>query len=117
MAANNTVDAVRAAEFWLYFPNQRLQQHLEQYEVPLMYFYYTAPQEANTWVNIDSVMQLKLEASAKHVSQFEPSVKKYRPDWDPKDLAKMQKELTGMQTKKDGHYVEVFRKAAGFNQE
>ena len=25
MAAFNTIDAVRAAEFWLYFPNQRLQ--------------------------------------------------------------------------------------------
>jgi hypothetical protein len=24
MAAFNTIDAVRAAEFWLYFPNQRL---------------------------------------------------------------------------------------------
>ena len=23
MAASNTIDAVRAAEFWLYFPNQR----------------------------------------------------------------------------------------------
>jgi LmbE family N-acetylglucosaminyl deacetylase len=117
MAANNTVDAVRAAEFWLYFPNQRLEQHLEPYLVPLMYFYYTSPQEANTWVNIDSVMQLKLEAGSKHVSQFEPAVNKYRPDWDPADLAKLEKELTNEQPKKNGHYVEVFRKATGFNQE
>ena len=28
MAAFNTIDAVRAAEFWLYFPNQRLQKGL-----------------------------------------------------------------------------------------
>ncbi|MGO8785936.1 MAG: PIG-L deacetylase family protein [Terriglobia bacterium] len=117
MAANNTVDAVRAAEFWLYFPNQRLQQHLEAYLVPLMYFYYTTPQEANTWVNIDSVMQLKLEAGAKHVSQFDPALTKYRPDWDPSDLAKFKKELTDQQPKKDGHNVEVFRKSTGFNQE
>jgi len=39
MAAFNTIDAVRAAEFWLYFPNQRLQQHLEPYRVPLMFFF------------------------------------------------------------------------------
>jgi len=117
MAANNTVDAVRAAEFWLYFPNQRLEQHLEPYLVPLMYFYYTTPQEANTWVNIDSVMRLKLQAASKHVSQFEPAITKYRPDWDPADWAKQEGQLSRLQPKKDGHYVEVFRKATGFNQE
>src|SRR6267143_866882 len=46
MAAFNTIDAVRAAEFWLYFPNQRLQQGLEPYRVPAMYFFYPAPQDA-----------------------------------------------------------------------
>jgi len=117
MAANNTVDAVRAAEFWLYFPNQRLELHLEPYRVPLMYFYYTAPQEANTWVNIDAVMKLKLEAAAKHVSQFEPAITKYRPDWDPADWAKLEEYLSSRQPKKDGHYVESFRKATGFHQD
>ena len=117
MAANNTVDAVRAAEFWLYFPNQRLEQHLEPYLVPLMYFYYTTAQEANTWVNIDTVMPLKLEAGSKHVSQFEPAIIKYRPDWDPADWAKAKKEITSRQPQKDGHYMEPFRKARGFNQE
>ena len=116
MAALNTLDAVLAAGFWLYFPNQRLEQHLEPYAVPMMYFYYTAPQEANYWVNIDSVTQLKLEAATKHVSQFEPSVHKYRPDWDPSDLAGVEKELMSQQPKKDGHYVEAFRRAASFNQ-
>ena len=116
MAALNTLDAVRAAEFWLYFPNQRLEQHLEPYAVPMMYFYYTTPQEANYWVNIDSVAQLKLEAASKHVSQFEPSIHKYRPDWDPSDLAGVEKELMSQQPKKDGHYVEAFRRATGFNE-
>jgi len=117
MAANNTVDAVRAAEFWLYFPNQRLEQHLEPYLVPEMYFYYTTAQEANTWVNIDAVMPLKLEAGSKHVSQFEPAIIKYRPDWDPADWAKTKDEMIRRQPQKDGHYVEPFRKATGFNQE
>ena len=116
MAALNTLDAVRAAEFWLYFPNQRLEQHLEPYAVPMTYFYYTAPQEANYWVNIDSVAQLKLEAATKHVSQFEPSIHKYRPDWDPSDLAGLEKELLSQQPKKDGHYVEAYRRAASFNE-
>lgn len=117
MAALNTIDAVRAAEFWLYFPNQLLEQHLQQYEVPLIYFYYTAPQDTNYQVNIDSVMKLKLAAAMKHVSQFEPAIHHYRPDWDPAGEAKAEAELKKEQPKKDGHYVENFRKATGFNQE
>jgi len=116
MAAFNTIDAVRAAEFWLYFPNQRLQQHLEPYRVPLMFFFYPALQEANYYVNIDSVADLKLEAATKHVSQFEPSIHKYRSDWDPADLARAKEELKQEQPRKDGHYVEPFRRAKGFVQ-
>jgi len=33
-------------------------------------------QEANYYVNIDSVADLKLEAATKHVSQFEASIHK-----------------------------------------
>lgn len=117
MAALNTMDAVRAAEFWLYFPNQLLEQHLKPYRVPLMYFYYPAPQDTNYRVNIDSVMNLKLAAAMKQVSQFEPAISHYRPDWNPKDEAKTEAGLKKMQPKKDGHYVEEFRRATGFNQE
>jgi len=116
MAAFNTIDAVRAAEFWLYFPNQKLQQGLEPYRVPEMYFFYPAPQEANYFVNIDSVAELKLEAAAKQVSQFEPAVNKYRPDWTPEDLEKAKADMRQEQPRKDGHYVEAFRHATGFNQ-
>ncbi len=117
MAAFNTIDAIRAAEFWLYFPNQKLEQHLEPYQVPLTYFFYPSPRDTNYWVTIDSVMDLKLKAAAKHVSQFEPSIHKYRPDWDAADWAKVKQQLMGLQPKKDGHYVEEFRRATGFNQE
>lgn len=116
MAAFNTIDAVRAAEFWLYFPNQKLQQGLEPYQVPEMYFFYPSPQEANYFVNIDSVAELKFDALAKQVSQFEPSVHKYRADWDPKDLQAAKDEMHREQPRKDGHYVEAFRYATGFNQ-
>src|SRR3989449_6919649 len=89
MAAFNTIDAVRAAEFHLYYPEHLLLENLRQYKVPHLYFYYAAPQEANYWVNIDSVIDLKIEAAVKQVSQFEPSVNKYRPDWDPQELARV----------------------------
>ena len=116
MAAFNTIDAVRAAEFWLYFPNQKLQQGLEPYKVPEMYFFYPSPQEANYFVNIERVMDLKVEAALKQVSQFEPAINKYRTDWGPNDYAKAKEELLSEQPRKDGHYVEAFRYATGFNQ-
>src|SRR5437868_14313305 len=116
MAAFNTIDAVRAAEFWLYFPNQRLQLGLQPYKVPEMYFFYPSPQEANYFVNIDEVAELKFEAAAKQVSQFEPAVNKYRSDWEPADLAKAKEDMRNEQPKKDGHYVEAFRYATGFVQ-
>lgn len=116
MAAFNTIDAVRAAEFWLYFPNQKLQLGLQPYKVPEMYFFYPASQDANYFVNIDPVAELKFDAAAKQVSQFEPSVNKYRPDWTSEDLKKAKDEMRHEQPKKDGHYVEAFRYATGFNQ-
>jgi LmbE family N-acetylglucosaminyl deacetylase len=116
MAAFNTIDAVRAAEFWLYFPNQKLQQGLEPYKVPEMYFFYPSPQEANYLVNIDEVAELKFDAAAKQVSQFEPAVKQYRADWTAEDLKKAKDEMRREQPKKDGHYVEAFRYATAFNQ-
>lgn len=116
MAAFNTIDAVRAAEFWLYFPNQRLQKGLEPYKVPVMYFFYPSLQEANYFVNIDDVMDLKVDAALKQVSQFEPAVNKYRADWQPQDKARATEELKRQQPRKDGHYVEAFRRATEFNQ-
>jgi N-acetylglucosamine malate deacetylase 1 len=116
MAAFNTIDAVRAAEFWLYFPNQKLQQGLQPYKVPEMYFFYPSPQEANYFVNIESVADLKFDAALKQVSQFEPAVNKYRPDWDSKEYGKAKEELRAAQPRKDGHYVEAFRYTTGFNQ-
>jgi len=116
MAAFNTLDAVRAAEFWLYFPNQRLQQGLEPYRVPVVYYFYPSPQEANYWVDIDSVFDLKVDSATKQVSQFEPAVNKYRPDWDPAALARVKGEFKKQHPRKDGHYVEAFRRATEFVQ-
>ena len=117
MAANNTADAIRAAEWHLYFPNQRLHDGLQPWKVPVEAFFYVTQQDANYWVNIDDVLDVKLAAAAAHVSQFEPSISKYRPDWDPKDLEKLRQDLRARAAKKDGHYVEAFRIATGFNQQ
>ncbi|MEQ1472772.1 MAG: PIG-L deacetylase family protein [Candidatus Acidiferrum sp.] len=116
MAAFNTIDAVRAAEFWLYFPNQKLQQGLQPYKVPELYFFYPSPQEANYFVDINSVADLKFEAGAVQVSQFEPAINRYRSDWDTADKLKAKEEMRAEQPRKNGHYVEAFRYATGFVQ-
>jgi LmbE family N-acetylglucosaminyl deacetylase len=117
MAANNTIDAIRAAEWHLYFPNQRLHDGLEPWLVPQEYYFYVTQESANYWVNIDSVVEKKLDAAAAHVSQFEPSIHRYRPDWEPATLEKLKAEFRGRMLKKDGHSVEAFRVATGFNQQ
>jgi LmbE family N-acetylglucosaminyl deacetylase len=117
MSANNTVDAIRAAEWHLYFPNQLLHDHLQPWHVPIEAYFYVTPQDANYWVNIDSVLDIKLKASTAHVSQFNPSIRKYRPDWDPKDLEKTKEGLRARATKKDGHTVEAYRISGAFNQQ
>jgi LmbE family N-acetylglucosaminyl deacetylase len=117
MAANNTLDAIRAAEWHLYFPNQRLHDGLEPFLVPQEFYYYVTDKDANQWVNIDSVVEKKLDAAMAHVSQWEPSIHHYRPDWDKADLEKTKAEMRGQIPKKDGHYVESFRTTTGFNQQ
>ena len=114
MAGFNTADAIRAAEFHLYYPDHLLVDGLKPYKVPLIMFYYSAT-EANYWVDISSVVDQKIKAITKHVSQFEPSINKYRPDWDPEDLGKLVEYLKGRGTKKDGKIVEAFRRATDFN--
>jgi len=117
MAAFNTLDAVRAAEFHLYYPDHLLTDGLKPYKVPLLMFFYTAPNEANYWVDITDIVDLKIKAASKHVSQFSPSIDKYRPDWDPKDLERLTNGLKARAPKKDGRVVEAFRRATGFNQQ
>jgi LmbE family N-acetylglucosaminyl deacetylase len=117
MAANNTLDAIRAAEWHLYFPNQLLHEGLRPWLVPQEFYYYVTEKDANYWVNIDSVVEQKLDAAMAHVSQWEPSINHYRPDWDKADLEKTKAELKRHILKKDGHYVEAFRTTTGFNQE
>ena len=117
MAAMNTIDAIRAAEWHLYFPNQRLHDGLQPWKVPQEYFFYATEKDANYWVNIDRVVDKKLDAAAAHVSQFEPAIKRYRADWDPADLAKLKQRMRARIVRKDGHAVEAFRTARGFNQQ
>jgi LmbE family N-acetylglucosaminyl deacetylase len=116
MAASNTIDAVRAAEFHLYYPEHLLVDKLQPYKVPNLFFFYATDKDANYWVNIDSTLEKKIEAASKHVSQFPPASLKYRPDWEDGALEKLRQEYRATHEKKDGHYVESYRHATSFNE-
>jgi hypothetical protein len=78
--------------------------------------FYVTPKDANYWVNVDDVFDVKLAASLAHVSQWEPAIRKYRVDWDPKELDALKQKLKARAPKKDGHLVEAFRIRGRFNQ-
>jgi LmbE family N-acetylglucosaminyl deacetylase len=117
MAAFNTIDAVRAAEFHLYYPEHLLYDGLKPFKVPVMFYYYALKDDTNYWVNIDDFVDTKIEAALKHVSQYEPSISKYRPDMEKSVRDALVTYFKGRSLKKDGHYVEAFRRATGFNQQ
>ncbi len=117
MAGIITLDAIRTAAFHLNFPEHYLYEGLKPYEVPLFLFFYSAKAEENYWVNIDDFMGAKVEALTKHVSQMSSAWKKYRPDWDPAEIAKFKNETRAQAPKRDGHFVEGFRRATEFSQQ
>ena len=57
------------------------------------------------------------QAATAHVSQFDPSIRKYRPDWDSVDLQREKDKLRKLATVKGGRVVEAYRISGSFNQE
>ena len=109
MAAFITKDAFLAAEWHLYYPEHALVEGLKPYRVPVAYYYYST--EPNYTVDITRVMEIKIRASAKHVSQFPPSVNRYTPTMSP--LVFQLLRTSGLLISKEGdRYVERFRREA-----
>ncbi|MBI4557904.1 MAG: PIG-L family deacetylase [Candidatus Hydrogenedentes bacterium] len=107
MAAFITKDAFIAAEWHLYYPQHLLVDGLKPHSVPVAYYYYST--EPNYTVDLTDVIEIKLKAAAKHVSQFEPSLDKYTPDMS--EEAFQQVRQWGMRRSKEGEkYVEKFRR-------
>jgi len=61
------MDAVTASPFPLYYPEQLSKDKLSPWEVSEVYYYDTP--SPNTWVDISSTIEVKIDALAKHVSQ------------------------------------------------
>ncbi len=107
MAAFITKDAFIAAEWHLYYPHHLLDEGLKPYSVPVAYYYYS--QEPDYEVDITDKLDLKVQAAAAHVSQFEPSLSKYTPDMPQETLDKVREGLANYH-RVGKRYVERFRR-------
>lgn len=107
MAAFITKDAFIAAEWHLYYPQQLLDEGLKPYRIPMAYYYYT--DKPNCIVDITKIIDKKVKAVAKHVSQFPPSVDKYTPEMSPEAYNQIKTDVE--KEAKDGErFVERFRR-------
>src|SRR6185503_2584284 len=61
------MDAVTASPFPLYYPAHLSKEKLAPWEVSEVYYYDTPA--ANTWIDISSTIETKIDALAKHASQ------------------------------------------------
>lgn len=109
MAANITQDAFIAAEWHLYYPQHYLDEGLLSYKVPQIYYYYS--QEPNYEIAITKEeFDLKMKASAAHVSQFEPSVSKYQSEMPTEVLERIINRFSRLNKANNGEYCERFRR-------
>jgi LmbE family N-acetylglucosaminyl deacetylase len=82
-----TLDAARAAAYFLYFPSHYTHEGLQPYTVRDYFFYSTG--EANYQVDVTSVSDKKIRSRAWYVSQFGSGNLKYvGPDPDQESLKK-----------------------------
>jgi LmbE family N-acetylglucosaminyl deacetylase len=107
-----TADAMRAAEWRLYFPDLEA-AGLAAWDVPVAFFYYSA--QPNYTVDVTAVAELKARAAAAHTSQFDPLVDRYDAALiTEQHLATLARQLLGRAPKVDGRYVERFRRSEGY---
>ena len=101
-------DAMRAANWHLYYPQHLLDEGLKPYKVPVVYFYYS--REPNYEIDITDYFEKKARACAAHVSQFEPSVSAYTPDMSDEVYQQIRDGFAARNRSDNGALVERFRR-------
>ena len=103
-----TLDAARAAAYFLYFPSHYTHEGLQPYTVRDYMFYSTS--EANYQVDVTAVSDKKIRSRAWYVSQFGPGNLKYvGPEPDQENLKK-QIDSNAERIKKGEKIYERFRR-------
>lgn len=106
-----TVDAIRAARWRLYFPELEA-EGFAAFDVPLVFFYYSA--QPNYTIDISSVVELKAQAAAAHISQFGSRVDHYEPVVTDQERQTLAAEILGRALKEDGRFIERFRRSTAY---
>ena len=111
-AALATVDAIRAAQWHLYFP-ELLTEGLEPHDVPVCFFYDS--REPNYFVDIRDTIERKISAFCCHVSQFGRRLHRYEPALHPEDRARFEQAIpaycAGIGKPHGLAYAEAFRRS------
>lgn len=98
------MDAVTAAPFPLYFPDHLHKEKLKPWQVSDVFYYDSM--EPNTWVDVSSTIETKIDALAKHASQ---------KGTDREAIAQGMKEKAAREGKEHGmKYAETLRQADGY---
>ena len=111
-AAYLAADAARAAEWRLLFPAQINHQGLEAHRISEYLFFGGLEKDKNVHVDLSGGhAERKVEAVAKHVSQFSDAWNDYRPELEPAQqeafMERMHERVMG--NTRDGNVVESFR--------
>jgi LmbE family N-acetylglucosaminyl deacetylase len=103
-------DAARAAMWRLLFEGQITQEGLKEYMIPEYLFYNDYDHgDENVWVDISDVVEKKINAFSKYVSQYGPGWKNYKATPSDADLKELKDYARNRVQKKDGKPVEGFR--------
>jgi LmbE family N-acetylglucosaminyl deacetylase len=106
-----TADAMRAAEWRLYFPDLEA-EGLAPWDVPVVFLFYSA--QPNYTVDITAVVDQKARAAAAHSSQFGDLVDRYDKSRADAQREALAQELKGRTPTENGRYVERFRRSEAY---
>ncbi len=113
-AAYLTADAARAAMWRLLFEGQVIHEGLKEFQVPEYLFFGGVDEDINTWVDISSTLEKKLDAAAKYVSQFSSGWSNYQgPELSQEEQKQLREGRMRRITRRDGKPVEGFRHYKG----
>jgi len=101
-AAFNTVDGARAAAYHLYYPEHLLYEGLKPFMV--REFFYFASHEPNYEVDVSDVIESKLLARSKHVSQHGAAHRKYSPTITEEEQQALKKSIEEAKGKEHKEY-------------
>lgn len=113
-AAYLSADAARAAMWRLLFEGQVIHEGLEAYQVPEYLFFGSVQDDVNTWVDISSTLERKLNAALKYVSQFSSGWYNYTgPELSAEEQSQLRQQRLNRIRRRDGKPVEGFRHYKG----